>query len=189
MENHPLCGRKQSPEHIEKRVAKLRGVCSEARRIAALRSGFRKGFVPWNSGKTGIFSEETKAQMREAKLKKAPPPHKAGCKCFRCDPKIGSLNHNWKDGSSKEIMRIRSEIREELTAWRRDVFIRDSFTCCMCHSTGGNLNAHHIKKFSDYPELRLDINNGVTLCKSCHVSVTNKEEEYENMFSDLLKLR
>lgn len=37
-----------------------------------------------------------------------------------------------------------------------------------CFQKGGNLNADHIKPFSQFPELRFAINNGRTLCIDCH---------------------
>ncbi len=52
--------------------------------------------------------------------------------------------------------------------WRTRVFIRDNFTCLICEKVGGKLNAHHIESWVKYPELRFDINNGVTLCEDCH---------------------
>lgn len=54
--------------------------------------------------------------------------------------------------------------------WRKLVFDRDSFICCMCHQVGGKLQAHHIKEWSKYEELRYNIDNGVTLCVECHKS-------------------
>lgn len=50
--------------------------------------------------------------------------------------------------------------------WRDDVLERDK-NCMLCGSTN-NLVVHHKKSFADYPELRTELNNGITLCDSCH---------------------
>ena len=52
--------------------------------------------------------------------------------------------------------------------WRKEVFQRDYYTCLICGEKGGELNAHHIKSFKDFPELRFEVDNGVTLCLECH---------------------
>ena len=52
--------------------------------------------------------------------------------------------------------------------WRTAVFERDDYTCQSCGQHGGYLNADHIKPFALYPELRLDLDNGRTLCVDCH---------------------
>lgn len=56
---------------------------------------------------------------------------------------------------------------EEYKQWREAVFRRDNWICVMCGKTG-RLNADHIKPFSRYPELRLNVSNGRTLCIDCH---------------------
>jgi 5-methylcytosine-specific restriction endonuclease McrA len=45
-------------------------------------------------------------------------------------------------------------------------------TCRICE-TDKNLEAHHIKSFKEFLELRYDINNGITLCEKCHFENPN----------------
>jgi hypothetical protein len=52
--------------------------------------------------------------------------------------------------------------------WRKDVFMRDFYTCQKCGVKGTRFHAHHIKHWADCPKLRYDIDNGITLCISCH---------------------
>lgn len=85
--------------------------------------------------------------------------------------KIGVLSPNWKGGVTPESSKIRNSNDGKI--WVRSVFERNNFTCqkCFIKSSKGEtvyLNAHHIKNFSSYPELRFAIDNGITFCKNCH---------------------
>lgn len=51
-------------------------------------------------------------------------------------------------------------------AWAAMVKARDG-KCTSCGSMY-DLHAHHILSYKKHPELRLDVNNGVTLCALCH---------------------
>jgi 5-methylcytosine-specific restriction endonuclease McrA len=81
---------------------------------------------------------------------------------------LGSKCYNWKGG----ITPINHMARRTFyyRTWRESVFKRDKYTCQKCSSVGGILNAHHILKFSSHPEL----DNGITLCKKCHIDVHKK---------------
>lgn len=52
--------------------------------------------------------------------------------------------------------------------WRNKVLIRDGYRCQKCGARNVSMHAHHIKPYADYPELRLDVDNGITLCADCH---------------------
>lgn len=79
----------------------------------------------------------------------------------------------WKKNRKCPLDRKPADQRntKEYSEWRSSVFERDNFTCVDCKKRGGYIEAHHIKKFKDFAELRFDVDNGKTLCKPCHVNV------------------
>lgn len=57
--------------------------------------------------------------------------------------------------------------------WRLRVLRRDNYTCQDCPierrvRRKKGLHAHHKKPKSERPDLRLQVQNGVTLCRDCH---------------------
>lgn len=78
----------------------------------------------------------------------------------------GPLNNKWKGGISSQNDKIRKSFIYKL--WKKSVFEKDDYTCQECRKRGGKLNAHHLKPFATYPELRFAIDNGITLCIPCH---------------------
>ena len=89
---------------------------------------------------------------------------------------VATGTHNfWKGGISSATRKERSNFQNtvEYRIWRTEVFKRDNYQCVSCGARNGNgtkvvLNADHIKEYADHPGLRLDVNNGRTLCRNCH---------------------
>jgi len=61
--------------------------------------------------------------------------------------------------------------------WRQAVLLRDGFKCVVCGFMGEHLNTHHIKGLKDFPELKCEVSNGVTLCESCHRKIHYRQSE------------
>ena len=81
---------------------------------------------------------------------------------------LGEKSHFWRGGISSENKKFKESLEYKL--WIESVFKRDNYTCVWCKDNrGGNLDADHIKPFSEYPNLRTIISNGQTLCRSCHI--------------------
>ena len=78
----------------------------------------------------------------------------------------GETHGNWRGGISRAYKTGYYSV--EYKQWRQRVFERDSYTCQECGIKGTYLTAHHIKSFAKYPDLRFDIDNGLTLCENCH---------------------
>ena len=128
------------------------------------------------SRKGAIMPESAKQKIKEFNLKtgKKPPSHKG--KKYK-----EIYGKKWKDEIEKrrkthietfnkkgrKIHRDKHDSREGIE-WRLKIYKRDNFTCQSCGRVGSKLNAHHIKEWINFPELRFDINNGITLCFECH---------------------
>ena len=90
----------------------------------------------------------------------------------------GAKNPNWKGGISDKMNLLRQS--NEYVKWRNLVFVRDEYTCQNCKQLGGTLHAHHKALVRFYPELIVNVDNGLTLCKSCHhkIHANNTNSDY-----------
>jgi 5-methylcytosine-specific restriction endonuclease McrA len=99
-----------------------------------------------------------------------------------------------------------------LAKWSRYIRIRDNFICQMClekATSKRKIQAHHLDRKYDCPEKALDLNNGVSLCETCHLRIVHsthknhkqfrvifkrvvswkRNEEFERKYQDRLKYR
>lgn len=93
------------------------------------------------------------------------------CGCLKKDSRFseqrsGEDHPNWKGGVTSQ--RERDMQSSEYKAWRKSVFLRDCYCCKSCSCIGGTLVAHHILPYRDFPDIRTELSNGITLCRGCH---------------------
>ena len=77
----------------------------------------------------------------------------------------------------------------EYKQWRKRVYGRDHYKCRMpgCPGLSQHFEAHHIRRWADYPALRFIVSNGITLCKVCHERVKDRERDFEAQFSAIVR--
>lgn len=125
-------------------------------------------------------TEETKAKMRAkralyssstlGKHWRVSEQAKVNIKKTR---KKGAEHPNWKGGVTSQNDMDRAIFKK---TYQKQILARDNYTCQICNQYSGNLQVDHIKKWSDFPELRFDIDNCRTLCMACHYYVTFKRK-------------
>lgn len=131
---------KKGHKHSKEILEKM-SIAKKGKRVS-LKTEFKKGTTPWNKGLKGIhLSPNT-----EFKKGSTPPNKGKGL------------------GNENELQRH----REEYKLWRKSCFERDNFTCQKYGTRGGRIIVHHINNFADFPELRLAIDNGITLSEKAH---------------------
>lgn len=100
-----------------------------------------------------------------------------GKDCFNC--RSGKISEKTRNPNISDEERELRRTRPEHKRFRLSVFERDNYTCQCCLVKGRKLNAHHILNFADNPNVRTDIDNGITLCKPCHIKF-HKTYGYRN---------
>ena len=102
---------------------------------------------------------------------KLPSDHMSKIWPLGCTPEINLKKaHKGENhpGYIKDRTKLKTRDKCGSPAWRKSVFERDNYICQKCGQRGGKLQAHHIKPYCAYPELRTELSNGVTLCIKCH---------------------
>lgn len=165
-------GHKHTEEH-KKRMSLLRKGITKTYKCNT--EGLKLG-RGWNKGKK--TSLETRLKIKEARARQV-ISLETRKKMSQVHKTRREKHWNWQGGVNILHKTERQLAFEtvEYRFWRKAVFERDRYQCTWCvDNTGGNLEADHIKKWVDYPDLRLVIDNGRTLCHNCHT----KTDTYGN---------
>jgi len=73
--------------------------------------------------------------------------------------------------------------------WMLKVKKRDNWRCKINNKDcKGRLEAHHILSWQDFPELRYNINNGISLCQAHHPRVRAEEKRLISIFQGLVSV-
>jgi len=134
---------------------------------------------PWLGQK---FSDEHRKKISEARkgFKMSDEQKK-----ILSELKKGNKHPNWKGGIKLENQKFR--VTREYREFISKVLLRDKSVCKINNKDcKGPLEVHHILNSMDYPELRYEVKNGITLCQNHHPRGRLKEKELIPTFKELL---
>ena len=135
--------------------------------------------IPWNTGKT----KAELPQLSNCGRKPGSLPWNKGKKM----PMIsGENSHHWIPDRTKLAKR---QERNDMAYkdWRRQVWLRDNFKCKIANPDClGRIESHHILGWTAYPELRYEVNNGITLCHAHHPRARAEEKRLAPYFKELV---
>jgi len=134
---------------------------------------------PWLGKK---FSDEHRRKISEARkgFKMSDEQRKK-----LSEIKKGCNHPNWKGGVKLENQKFR--VTREYREFLSKILLRDGDICKIDNKDcGGPLEIHHILNSMDYPELRYEVNNGITLCRNHHPRGRLREKQLIPTFKKLL---
>lgn len=105
--------------------------------------------------------------------------------CRKCQIiKVTGENNSRYNSSLTDEERSESRRNKKYIDWSKSIYQRFKFKCAKC-GINRQPEAHHLFNFADYPKLRLEPENGVCLCLSCH---DNFHSEYGSKFNTLSQI-
>ena len=178
-----LAGKAKSPEHVEKVRLALTGRklavehckrLSEAHRGKPLSAAHAAAAARARTGlkHSAAFGAAVSKRMRESNPMRG---------------KFGPAHHNWVSDRAALAPRTRDRTTASLV-WARAVKKRDGNRCAFCTigECAGRLEAHHIRSFRLYPELRYDVANGISLCQAHHPRKRAEAEKLAPLFESMV---
>lgn len=99
----------------------------------------------------------------------------------------GEKNYQWVADRSLLVKSEKKHLDGRYREWMRAVKNRDNWTCRIADANcNGRLEAHHILRWSIHPELRYEVNNGISLCAFHHPRKIKDEERLIPVFKELV---
>lgn len=113
------------------------------------------------------FSEEHRRKLKENHIGFKGKKHTEIAKTKMSESHQREKNPRWIKDRSFLLKNKRND--PEYKQWRYQIFKRDRHLCRINNKDCfGKVVAHHILPWSDFPELRYEVKNGVTLCQTHH---------------------
>lgn len=128
----------------------------------------RKGTIPWNKGKKDVQE-----------------PWNKGLKGY----KKGTEHYRWIADRTKLVQKQQRN-DYAYVEWRKSVRDRDGWKCKISNGDClGKIVAHHILPWAKFPELRYEVNNGITLCRFHHPRRREDEMKLSPYFQNMLGVK
>jgi hypothetical protein len=182
-------------ETEKKGRSKRCGSCATKNQERTPAMGFQKGHGlmgnnPTSRGRTWKLSDETKSRQSEGQKKsfRDNPERKKFINVSGLIHDRGEKHPRWVEDRSKVRIKRKEMSRFEYKNWMKDVKKRDNHMCCISNKDcNGRLEVHHILNWKDFPELRYEVNNGITLCHFHHPIGRAKESNMSPYFQEIVK--
>lgn len=147
---------------------------------------FKKGIKPWNTGKAYRASCLTCGEKTSQWNSRDKPTRCRSC-VYELARTVKEFHPRWIKDRDSVVKSEKKHLDTNYKVWMQAVKNRDGWACKMTNGDcSGRLEAHHILRWSDFPELRYEVNNGITLCHFHHPRKQVDENRLSPYFRELI---